>query len=160
MKKEKSCSKKSKGFTLIEVLVVVLIIGILAAIALPQYKKAVLKSKFATIKDRTRVIYEAEQRYYLINNSYTTNWDDLDIANVNINTKEYSCDIGSSSVIYCSLKIDSENFLQYVILTKTQQRRCDATPGDPNNLVNKICQIDTGKPAPESNCGVFCAYYY
>ena len=41
------------GFTLVEVLVVVVIIAVLAAVAVPQYQKAVLKSRFSSLLRRT-----------------------------------------------------------------------------------------------------------
>jgi len=70
-----------KGFTLIELLVVVLIIGILSSIALPQYKKAVIKSRFATIKPLLSTIKMAEEEYYLANGEYT---DDLSRLSVSV----------------------------------------------------------------------------
>jgi prepilin-type N-terminal cleavage/methylation domain-containing protein len=62
--------KNEKGFTLIELLVVVLIIGILAAIALPQYRKAVEKSRAVETKNLIRAVSTAQQDYKLT----TGNW--------------------------------------------------------------------------------------
>ncbi len=66
--------RNKNGFTLIEMLVVVLIIGILAGIALPQYQMAVTKAKVASILPLMRRWKDALAEYKLQHGSY----DDLD----------------------------------------------------------------------------------
>lgn len=72
-------SHKNAGFTLIELLVVVLIIGILSAVALPQYQKAVEKSRVATMYPLIKSLVDAEQVYFTANGEYTCDLSQLDI---------------------------------------------------------------------------------
>ncbi len=76
--------RNKRAFTLIELLVVVLIIGILTAVALPQYRVAVLKSRLATTQSNVKTLAQAAEIYYLANGSYpqSDHIDELDISEI------------------------------------------------------------------------------
>lgn len=78
-RKPGSTARACSGFTLIELLVVVLIIGILAAVALPQYQKAVEKSRAAQVLALFKATVQAAEAYYLANGEYATSFDQLDV---------------------------------------------------------------------------------
>ena len=82
------------GFTLLELLVVVLIIGILASIALPQYEMAVTKAKVASIFPIMRRWSDAYAEYYLQHGSYVTEDDESpDAETLGVSwPSDWSCD--------------------------------------------------------------------
>lgn len=62
-----------------ELLVVVLIIGILAAVAYPQYRLAVYKARFSQLQVAAQPIMRSFERYYMQNGTAPATLEELDI---------------------------------------------------------------------------------
>ena len=63
---------KLRGFTLIELMIVVVIIAILSAIALPSYRDSIRKSRRTLAKTALLDLASREEKFYSLNNAYAS----------------------------------------------------------------------------------------
>ena len=156
---KKQCSKNKKGFTLIELLVAVLIIAILTAIAVPQYQKAIMKTKYTTARHYAKIMGRAVDFYHDATGGWPTRIDQLD---VDLPGEHYwgtyiffkdieSCYIwydgnGNNGYIGCGI---SDLTHRYRFQQEPKTEVCKATKT--NKLANEICQAETGKKIPDSS---------
>lgn len=71
--------KIKSGFTLIELIVVIVIIGVLAGVALPSYRIQMLKVRNQEAIRALMAVWEAQKDYYRTNGAYTALLADLDV---------------------------------------------------------------------------------
>ena len=168
----------NKAFTLIELLVVVLIIGILSSIALPQYERAVMKSRYATLMSTTQSVAEAEEVYFLENGTYTDNFEALAIqpAGCTLSDNNSKCTFAWGT---CSLNTANDDAVACVNNSSLQNgyaryfehgkygtwgTRCWAFTADSTDKYNKLCtqvggtkthDYGTASCPPYSSCAIY-----
>lgn len=71
-------TKQRSGFTLLELLIALVIVGILVAIAMPRFMEIKTKAYVTTMESDLRVLSIQEELYYKSHESYTTVASDLD----------------------------------------------------------------------------------
>lgn len=88
MESKMKTRKRNKGFTLVEILIVVVILGILAAIVIPQFTQASSEAKLSSLESNLRTM-RSQIELYKINNTDTPPGSLLAMTVADANGKTY-----------------------------------------------------------------------
>lgn len=89
--------KREAGFTLIELMIVVVIIGILAALAIPRFMRSTTKAKQSEARNILKQIYTLERTWRQDHASYTSGMNSIGMEITPNNRYVYSINAGTNT---------------------------------------------------------------
>lgn len=78
LKKLRKMLKQQEGFTLVELMIVVVILGIISGIGIQQYGRVQESARESAHEANLRIIHGAAQMYFLMEDESTSNIEDLE----------------------------------------------------------------------------------
>ena len=119
-------TKKARGFSLIELLIVVAIIGIISAIAFPAYTQYLVRAGRAEGASMLMQVMERQENHYRNNLTYSTNLSDIGYSNSSAESETGLYLVTASTCATGSIR-------RCILLTATAQ---DRQAGDGNFTLN------------------------
>lgn len=141
--------RSTAGFTLIELMVVVAIIGILASIAMPSYKESIAKGKRADCQALVNEIAQFEQRQFSNTDAF------LPSTNASFPAQYKQCPKTGAAVYTVTTSINASSALpSFEIIAAPTGSMANDRCGSylRNSKGEKLKKLGSGTPAPDENC--------
>lgn len=167
---EKFRTKRRKGFTLVELLVVVIILGILATISVPTYNRLIKRSRVADGLNVLDLLATAQDKYYIQHGKYSTGLAELNVPikehrvpnpnapYTNIITKNFTYDKGGSNqnTSNCIFAHSNDKNMPYTLVKNYATKepvRCEGNDCSKiEDFVSKVENLGSMCPAGQENC--------
>ena len=143
MMTRKTGAELTRGFTLIELMIVMAIVGILTALILPSYQSSVLKSRRADGRAALADLAARQEKFFAQHNSYTTSVAAVG-SGLGVGKTTSPDDYYKLSVAACSGGAITRCYLLSAVATGVQADDTDCTTLTLDNVGRKAAKDSTG----------------
>ena len=143
---DKNKTQNKRAFTLTELLIVVIVIGVLSAVTLPKFNRVIENRKVTEAEEMMSAVRTEQERRCTLDQNYTTNFDSLSDVIASANTKNYTYSLQSQGI---SAKSNSGDYTLKILSYEDGSYCCT---GAGCKKLNKNYPDCAGLSFPTSNC--------
>lgn len=121
---------RNKGFTLIEIMIVTITIGLLAGIVIPTYLTSIDKAARNKAETTLKNIWTAEKIYYMNNAKYSNQFKELEMSDPNLKDPYFTYNVKAAPPVTFKGRFDAtavKNDYSYTLSTTCNNKSCDGS---------------------------------